>query len=151
MTDKEFKRLSRAQLIDIIYKLQLELDKVNEEKQELENQLALVESQMRTLKASVDASALPEERLQEIVDYVVANKNADPRALLSIVYRVEVGADYIHIWTMLDTDPSGTFEEDESGLLITPGITSGVPKHSNPNLLPIGETFGFVVFLNNIS
>lgn len=40
MTDKEFKRLSRAQLIDIIYKLQLELDKVNEEKQELENKLA---------------------------------------------------------------------------------------------------------------
>ena len=24
---------------------------------------------------------------------------------------------------------------------------SGAPKHSNPNLLPIGETFGFVVFL----
>ena len=23
------------------------------------------------------------------------------------------------------------------------------PKHSNPNLLPIGETFGFVVFLND--
>ena len=40
MTDKEFKRLSRAQLIDIIYKLQLELDKVNEEKQELESKLA---------------------------------------------------------------------------------------------------------------
>ena len=40
MTDKEFKRLSRAQLIDIIYKLQLELDKVNEEKRELEGELA---------------------------------------------------------------------------------------------------------------
>ena len=40
MTDKEFKRLSRAQLIDIIYKLQLELDKVNEEKQALESKLA---------------------------------------------------------------------------------------------------------------
>ena len=40
MTDKEFKRLSRARLIDIIYKLQLELDKVNEEKQELESKLA---------------------------------------------------------------------------------------------------------------
>ena len=39
MTDKEFKRLSRAQLIDIIYKLQLELDKVNEEKQALESEL----------------------------------------------------------------------------------------------------------------
>ena len=24
------------------------------------------------------------------------------------------------------------------------------PKHSNPNLLPIGETFGFVVFLNGV-
>ena len=39
MTDKEFKRLSRAQLIEIIYQLQLELDKVNEEKQALENEL----------------------------------------------------------------------------------------------------------------
>ena len=24
------------------------------------------------------------------------------------------------------------------------------PKHSNPNLLPIGETFGFVVFLKDV-
>ena len=28
---------------------------------------------------------------------------------------------------------------------------SGAPKHSNPNLLPIGETFGFVVFLNDMT
>lgn len=40
MTDKEFKRLGRAQLIEIIYQLQLELDKVNEEKQVLEKKLA---------------------------------------------------------------------------------------------------------------
>ena len=40
MTDKEFKRLGRAQLIDIIYQLQLQLDKVNEEKRELEGELA---------------------------------------------------------------------------------------------------------------
>ena len=40
MTDKEFKRLNRAQLIEIIYQLQLELDKVNAEKQELANELA---------------------------------------------------------------------------------------------------------------
>ena len=39
MTDKEFKRLRRAQLIDIIYKLQLEVDKLNEEKQGLESKL----------------------------------------------------------------------------------------------------------------
>jgi len=24
------------------------------------------------------------------------------------------------------------------------------PKHSNPNLLPIGETFGLVVFLKDV-
>ena len=29
MTDKEFKRLSRAQLIDIIYQFQLQVDKLN--------------------------------------------------------------------------------------------------------------------------
>ena len=39
MTDKEFKRLNRAQLIEIIYRLQLELDKVNDEKQLLESEL----------------------------------------------------------------------------------------------------------------
>ena len=39
MTDKEFKRLSRAQLIEIIYRLQLELEKVNDEKQLLESEL----------------------------------------------------------------------------------------------------------------
>ena len=40
MTDKEFKRLNRAQLIEIIYQLQLQIDKLNEEKQTLENELA---------------------------------------------------------------------------------------------------------------
>ena len=106
---------------------------------ELEHQLAQAESQMRLLKASVDASALPEERLQEIISYVVENKNADSKALLSIVYRVEVGEDVINIWTMLDSDPDGTFEEDESGLLITPGIASGVPtKKSDLSTRQIG-------------
>lgn len=40
MTDKEFKRLSRPQLIDIIYQLQLQIDKLNEQKQALERELA---------------------------------------------------------------------------------------------------------------
>ena len=40
MTDKEFKRLSRAQLIDIIYQFQLQVDKLTEENLNLEQQLA---------------------------------------------------------------------------------------------------------------
>ena len=39
MTDKEFKRLSRAQLIEIIYQLQLQIDKLSEQSQELESEL----------------------------------------------------------------------------------------------------------------
>ena len=40
MTDKEFKRLSRAQLIDVIYQFQLQVDKLTEQNQELERKLA---------------------------------------------------------------------------------------------------------------
>ena len=40
MTDKEFQRLTRAQLMDIIYQLQLQIDDLIKQKQELENALA---------------------------------------------------------------------------------------------------------------
>ena len=40
MTDKEFKRLSRHQLIEIIYQFQLQIDKLTEQNQELERELA---------------------------------------------------------------------------------------------------------------
>ena len=39
MTDKEFKRLNRAQLIDIIYQFQLKVDELTEKNQELERKL----------------------------------------------------------------------------------------------------------------
>jgi cell division septum initiation protein DivIVA len=40
MTDKEFKRLNRAQLIDIIYQFQLQIDTLTEKNQALEQELA---------------------------------------------------------------------------------------------------------------
>ena len=40
MTDKEFKHLSRSQLIEIIYRLQLQIDELNEQKQVLEDALS---------------------------------------------------------------------------------------------------------------
>ena len=40
MTDKEFKQLSRAQLIDIIYQLQLHIDELTEQNHSLEKALA---------------------------------------------------------------------------------------------------------------
>ena len=43
-------------------------------------------------------------------------------------------------------------DETDSKSVIRKGVWVRVPppapKHSNPNLLPIGETFGFVVFFN---
>ena len=39
MTDKEFKQLSRAQLIDIIYQLQLHIDELTEQNHSLEKAL----------------------------------------------------------------------------------------------------------------
>ncbi len=39
MTDKEFKKLTRAQLIDVIYQLQLQIERLNEEKQGLKSEL----------------------------------------------------------------------------------------------------------------
>ena len=55
MTDKEFKRLSRAQLIEIIYQLQLQLDKLNEQNQTLES--ALADKRLRLSEAGNIASA----------------------------------------------------------------------------------------------
>jgi cell division septum initiation protein DivIVA len=56
MTDKEFKRLSRAQLIDIIYQLQLQLDKVNEEKKALESELTDKRLRLRNAGSIADAA-----------------------------------------------------------------------------------------------
>ena len=55
MTDKEFKRLSRAQLIEIIYQLQLQIDSLNEQNEKLE--AALVDRRLRISEAGSIANA----------------------------------------------------------------------------------------------
>ena len=95
---------------------------------DLETQKAAVEREMRILKSNVDASALPEHRLREILDFILHAPDADPSALLSIVYRVEVAADHIDIWTILDTDPDGEIDiYSNDGLTTTVQIPFGVP------------------------
>lgn len=94
---------------------------------ELETEKAQVSRELRALKATVDASAIPEDRLKEILAYIVSTASSDASALLSIVNRVEVGKDSITIWTILDADPNGTFDYDTEGVTITGGFPSGVP------------------------
>lgn len=95
--------------------------------QDLEAQKAAVERDMRALKASVDATAIPAERLQQILDTIVNSVDADSSIMLSIVSRVEVGKDFITIWTILDADPTGTIDYTQAGVTITSGVPSGVP------------------------
>ena len=57
MTDKEFKRLGRAQLLDIIYQLQVQVDELTEKNKRLE--LALEDRRLRIDNAgSLAAAAL---------------------------------------------------------------------------------------------
>ena len=55
MTDKEFKRLSRSQLIDIIYQLQLNLEELTRENQRLNE--ALADKRLRIAQAGNIAEA----------------------------------------------------------------------------------------------
>lgn len=95
---------------------------------ELEERKAYLDLEMLSLKHRVDAAAIPEEQLRSILDQIVSGESQRAKeAILSIVYRVEVKEDDITIWTILDTGPSGHFDFDEEGVLITPGTTSSVP------------------------
>lgn len=93
---------------------------------ELEQEKAIVQHDIASLKASVDASAIPMDRIQEIVEKTIQDN--DISLLFSIVYRVEVGRDSITIWTLLDADPNGDIDINRQGLTITNGVPSGVPR-----------------------
>ena len=56
MTDKEFKRLNRSQLIDIIYQFQLQVDKLTEQNQKLERELADKRLRLRNAGNIADAA-----------------------------------------------------------------------------------------------
>lgn len=95
---------------------------------ELEAEKAAIAQQLKDLRTTVDASALPEIRLRELLGTISTGEDAaSVAAILSIVSRVEVGRDTITIWTMLDTSSDGTCDWDATGVLITPGVPSGVP------------------------
>ena len=110
--------------------------------QELEQKKAAISRDMRHLKTAVDASAVPEQKLRDILDLIISSTEEDASILLSIVYRVEVFRDSITIWTILNADPNGTIDENTEGVTITYGVPSGVPKKNNPNLI-----LGFGLFL----
>ena len=94
----------------------------------LEAEKATIERDIRALKREVDASAIPEDRLRDLLGTVMSSTDTDLSILLSIVYRVEVAKDTITIWTILDSRPDGTIDHTQDGVIITSGSPFGVPK-----------------------
>lgn len=95
--------------------------------EDLEAQKSVISRELRALKATVDASAIPEAKLRELLDVIIQSTGTDNSAILSIVSRVEVGKDHITIWTLLEASPDGTFDYTQDGVTITFGEPSGVP------------------------
>lgn len=95
--------------------------------QQLEAEKAVVQRDLKRLKAAVDASTLPEKRLREILSMIISGAGNDTDILESLVYRVEVSAEEITIWTILEADPNGNIDHTADGVTITMGIPSGVP------------------------
>lgn len=101
---------------------------LREKIRQLETERATVQRDLKALKAAVDASAIPEKRLREILTTIISNSQNDAALLDSLVYRVEVGKKNITIWTILDADPTGDIDvHSTEGLTITLGFPSGVP------------------------
>lgn len=95
---------------------------------ELEEEKAIIQRDLKTLKAAVDATAIPEKRLREILAQIISSANDDTSILESLVYRVEVGSETITIWTILDADPNGTIDHNTAdGVTTTVQFPSGVP------------------------
>ena len=82
MTDKEFKRLSRSQLIDIIYQLQLKQDELTADNEKLSN--ALADKRLRVSKAGNIAEAA-----LEIHNVMQAAQNAATHYLEEIQLRTD--------------------------------------------------------------
>ena len=94
---------------------------------ELEKEKATLQHDLKLLKKAVDATTIPEQRLREILAIIISSAENDAAILESLVYRVEVGAEDITIWTILDADPNGDIDHTTDGVTLTLGDAFGVP------------------------
>lgn len=121
MTDKEFKRLNRAQLIEIIYKLQVELDELIKQNQSLENALEdkrlrinnagnLAEAALEINNCFISAQNAAEQYLNEIKEIKEETKierkeileTAKKEAMLIISAAKKSQGDFSEINNILD-------------------------------------------------
>lgn len=96
---------------------------------DLEAQLAALRRELKSLRTQAEATDIPLDRLRELLAMALAPENTP--ALLSIVSRVEITAETITVWTILDPDPTKNPDYTSPGIpvdvTITDGAASGVP------------------------
>lgn len=73
MTDKELRRLKRDELLEILFYLQKETDKLRQQNQELQNRIETLTLDKRSI------SDEDFERIAQIVKDAVNSKNTDER------------------------------------------------------------------------
>ena len=96
---------------------------------DLESQLRATRQDLRTLRRQTEAIATVPAQALNTTLHAALNT---PAALFSIVTRVEIYPDTIHIYTILDPDPTTQHPTYDSSIpsapvTITPGPPSGVP------------------------
>lgn len=110
---------------------------------DLEAQLAALRRELKSLRTQAEATDIPLDRLRELLSMGLAPENTP--ALLSIVTRVEITAETITVWTILDPDPNKHPDYTSPGIPVdvtnTGGTASGVPTvFVTPHLLRIVVT-----------
>lgn len=81
--------------------------------QELEQEKASLDASMKALKKTVDNASRSDEEIQALVDEIRRMAEGSDPAVLELVTRVEVYADTIAVWTIID-DPDWDKEKDEA-------------------------------------
>ena len=104
---------------------------------ELELKKRNVQTQIAALRKQVDAASLPSNRIRELLAICQRPENID--VLLSIVTRVEVTADSIVVWTILDPDPNTVPDYDDPGIPL--GLTNTDGTASAPPTVIINAQF----------
>ena len=109
---------------------------------QLESQQIALDQEAKTLRRSVDSSALPESQIRHILDAILTTPTQGDPALLALIARVEVSATQINIYTIFDGAPD-KIDYTQPGtnltqLTTTPGAPSAPPLvFVNPQFMRI--------------
>ena len=102
------------------------LKKIND----MEKEKAALQERLEACQAAMRHSDIDDARIESLLDELVEKSAGDSSIWLSIVVRVEVCADTLKIWTILDDDPKGSPEK-------------ALTKHTISTVAPIDDDIAY--------